>query len=125
MPKNTIKMGKTVKNLDHFLTLSLDHFLTLKPPNLGPLVNFTAYIYMPLDPSGAGVFGSLLASFPVSFLLHPLQSPSLAFLPFWYSFCKTCLFPFPFCVSCAPLLQHAWCFPLEGLGSKLRNMALG
>ena len=41
-------MGKNSekKNLDHFLTLNLDHFLTLKPPNLGPLFNLTAYIYI-------------------------------------------------------------------------------
>ena len=39
-------MGKTMKNLDQFLTLSLDQFLTLKPPNLGPILNFTAYIYI-------------------------------------------------------------------------------
>ena len=47
-PQNTIKMGEKQwkKNLDHFLTLNLDHFLTLKPPNLGPLFNFTAYIYI-------------------------------------------------------------------------------
>ena len=42
--KNGEKQWK--KNLDHFLTLNLDHFLTLKPPNLGPLFNFTACIYM-------------------------------------------------------------------------------
>ena len=34
------------KNLDQFLTLNLDQFLTLKPPNLGPVFNFTAYIYI-------------------------------------------------------------------------------
>ena len=28
MPQNTIKIGKTVKNLDQFLTLNLDQFLT-------------------------------------------------------------------------------------------------
>ena len=40
-------MGKnSEKNLDHFLTLNLDHFLTLKPPKIGPLFNFTAYIYV-------------------------------------------------------------------------------
>ena len=45
-PKNTIKLGKNSeqKNLDQFLTLNLDQFLTLKPPNLGPVFNFTAYI---------------------------------------------------------------------------------
>ena len=47
MPKNTIKMGENSekKNLDHFLTLNLDHFLTLKPPNLGPLFNFTVFLF--------------------------------------------------------------------------------
>ena len=35
-----------MKNLDQFLTLNLDQFLTLKPPNLGPVFNFTAYIYI-------------------------------------------------------------------------------
>ena len=42
--KNGGKQWK--KNLDHFLTLNLDHLLTLKPPNLGPLFNFTACIYI-------------------------------------------------------------------------------
>ena len=48
MPKKHYKNGEKQwkKNLDHFLTLNLDHFLTLKPPNLGPLFNFTAYIYI-------------------------------------------------------------------------------
>ena len=46
-PKNTIKLGKTAKkNLDQFLTYSLDQFLTYKTPNLGPVFNFTAYIYI-------------------------------------------------------------------------------
>ena len=46
-PKKHYKNGKTMKkNLDHFLTLNLDHFLTLKPPNLGPLFNFTQHIYI-------------------------------------------------------------------------------
>ena len=35
-------MGKTVKNLDQFLTLDLDQFLTLEAPNLGPVFNSTA-----------------------------------------------------------------------------------
>ena len=39
-------MVKTVKNLDQFLTLNMDQFLTLKPPNLRPVFNFTAYIYI-------------------------------------------------------------------------------
>ena len=48
MPKKHYEMGKNSekKSLDHFLTLNLDHFLTLKPPNLGPLCNFTAYVYI-------------------------------------------------------------------------------
>ena len=33
------------KNLDQFLTLNLDQFLTLKPPNHGPVFNFTAKNY--------------------------------------------------------------------------------
>ena len=39
-PKNTVKLGKTAKNLDQFLTY--------KRPNLGPVFNFTAnkYIYI-------------------------------------------------------------------------------
>ena len=45
MPKNTIKNGENSEKLDQFLTLNLDHFLTLKPSNLGPLFNFTLYIY--------------------------------------------------------------------------------
>ena len=47
-PPNTIKMGgkQWKQNLDQFLTLNLDQFLTLKPPNFGPVFNFTAYIYM-------------------------------------------------------------------------------
>ena len=50
MPKKHYKNGEKQwrKNLDHFLTLNLDHFLTLKPPNLGPDNNFTAYIYIHL-----------------------------------------------------------------------------
>ena len=38
-PKNIIKMGETVKK-------KLGPVLTLKPPNLGPVFNFTAYIYV-------------------------------------------------------------------------------
>ena len=47
MPRKHYKTGEKQwkKNLDQFLTLSLDQFLTLKPPNLGPVFNFTAYIY--------------------------------------------------------------------------------
>ena len=45
-PKHYKNGGKQWKNnLDHLSTLNLDHFVTLKPPNLGPLFNFTAYIY--------------------------------------------------------------------------------
>ena len=41
-------MGKNSekKSLDQFLTLNLDQFLTLKPLNLGPVFNFTVYIYI-------------------------------------------------------------------------------
>ena len=48
MPQNTLKLGKTVKKkkLGPVLTLNLDQSLTLKPPNLGPVFNFTAYIYV-------------------------------------------------------------------------------
>ena len=48
MPKKHYKTGEKQwkKNLDQFLTLNLDQFLTLKPPNLGPVFNFTAYIYI-------------------------------------------------------------------------------
>ena len=43
----TIKWGKAVKkNLDQFLTLDLDQFLRLETPNLGPVFNSTAYIYI-------------------------------------------------------------------------------
>ena len=47
MPKKHCKTGEKQwkKNLDKFLTLNLDQFFTLKPPNLGPVYNFTAYIY--------------------------------------------------------------------------------
>ena len=55
------------KNLDQFLTLNLDQFLTLKPPNLGPVFNFTAYIYIPC-----------LSSFFFSFSLSLLESDSFA-----------------------------------------------
>ena len=34
------------KNLDQFLTLDLDQFLTLETPNLGPVFNSTAHIYI-------------------------------------------------------------------------------
>ena len=42
--KNGEKQWK--KNLDQFLTLDLDQFLTLETPNLGPVLNSTAYIYI-------------------------------------------------------------------------------
>ena len=32
--------------MDQFLTYSLDQFLTYKTPNLGPIFNFTAHIYI-------------------------------------------------------------------------------
>ena len=49
--KNVKKYYKTGKknsknNLDQFLTYSLDQFLTYKRPNLGPVFNSTAYIYI-------------------------------------------------------------------------------
>ena len=45
--KNTIKLGKNSKtNLDQLLTYNLDQFLTYKRPNLGPVFNSTAYIYI-------------------------------------------------------------------------------
>ena len=55
MPQNTItKSGNSENNLDQFLTLDLDQFLTLdldqfltqESPNLGPVFNSTAYIYI-------------------------------------------------------------------------------
>ena len=50
MPKNTIKLGKnSKKKMDQFLTLDLDQFLTLETPNLGPVFNSTAYIYIYAD----------------------------------------------------------------------------
>ena len=46
-PQNTIKMGKTVKRkLGPVFNFKLGPVLTLKPPNLGPVFNFTAYIYI-------------------------------------------------------------------------------
>ena len=50
IPRNTIKRGK---NLDQFLTYSFDQFLTYRRPNLGPVFNSTAYIYIDLE---KGVF---------------------------------------------------------------------
>ena len=48
--QNKFGKKKTVKkNLDQFLTLSLDQFLTLKPPSIGPVFDFTAYIYIYID----------------------------------------------------------------------------
>ena len=56
-PKNHYKTGEQTakKNLDQFLTYNLDQFLTYKTPNLGPVFNSTAYIYMPAC-SLAGVY---------------------------------------------------------------------
>ena len=46
-PKTLQKWGKQwTKNLDQFLTLDLDQFLTLETPNLGPVFNSTAFIYI-------------------------------------------------------------------------------
>ena len=46
-PQNTTKIGKTgKKTLDQFLTLDLDQLLALETPNLGPVFNSTAYIYI-------------------------------------------------------------------------------
>ena len=47
-PKKHYKTGEKTakKNLDQFLTYNLDQFLTYKTPNLGPVFNFTAYIYI-------------------------------------------------------------------------------
>ena len=45
------------KNLDQFLTYDLDQFLTYKTPNLGPVFNFTAYIYIyASNPTGWAIF---------------------------------------------------------------------
>ena len=47
MPQKHYKTGEnSKKNLDQFLTLDLDQFLTLETPNLGPVFNSTAYIYI-------------------------------------------------------------------------------
>ena len=67
--KNTIKLGKnSKKNLDQFLTYNLDQFLTYKTPNLGPVFNFTTYIYIyiyspPVSYSGQATLGHLYVSF--------------------------------------------------------------
>ena len=47
-PKKPYKTGEKTakKNLDQFLTYNLDQFLTYKTPNLGPVFNSTAYIYI-------------------------------------------------------------------------------
>ena len=45
MPAKHYKNGETVKNSDQLLTLSLGPYLTLKPINLGPVLNFTAFAY--------------------------------------------------------------------------------
>ena len=39
-------MGENSEKLDQFLTLDLDQFLTLETPNLGPIFNSTAHIYI-------------------------------------------------------------------------------
>ena len=67
MPKNTIKLGKKTakKNLDQFLTLDLDQFLTLETPNLGPVFNSTAYIYMYVY-AVKSIIGPSLAIFKVN-----------------------------------------------------------
>ena len=51
MPKKHYKTGEKTakKNLDQFLTLDLDQFLTLETPNLGPVFNSTAYIYIYIE----------------------------------------------------------------------------
>ena len=48
IPPKHYKNGESseIKNLDQFLTLNLDQWLTLKPPNLGPIFNFTVHIYI-------------------------------------------------------------------------------
>ena len=46
IPPKHYKHGENSENLDQFLTLSLDQFLTLKPPKIGPVFIFTAYIYI-------------------------------------------------------------------------------
>ena len=47
MPKKHYKTGeKQQKQIGPVLTLDLDQFLTLETPNLGPVFNSTAYIYM-------------------------------------------------------------------------------
>ena len=45
-PRKHYKTGENNKNLDQFLTYNLDQFLTYKTGNLGPIFNFTAYIYI-------------------------------------------------------------------------------
>ena len=44
------------KNLDQFLTYNLDQFLTYKTPNLGPVFNSTAYIYIDTSKNVFGYF---------------------------------------------------------------------
>ena len=56
-------MGKTVKNLDQFLTYNLGQFLTYKRPNLGPVLTLQhiyiyIYIYAVGFGNGAGFFDS-------------------------------------------------------------------
>ena len=46
-PENTINIGKTVKiDLDQFFDTRLGPVLTLETPNLGPVFNSTACIYI-------------------------------------------------------------------------------
>ena len=55
MPKSTIHTTgekQQKKTLDQFLTLDLDQFLTLETPNLGPVFNSTAYIYIDILDGG-------------------------------------------------------------------------
>ena len=67
MRKKRFKNGETVKNLDQFLTLDLDQFLTQETPNLGPVFNSTAdiyiYIYMATAPSVIHILGVFLTNF--------------------------------------------------------------
>ena len=41
-PKNTLKMGKTVKKLGPVFNFKLGPVFNFKTPNLGPVFNFTA-----------------------------------------------------------------------------------
>ena len=55
-------MGKTVKNLDQFLTLDLDQLLTLETLKLGPNHNSTTYIYVYIYVADASPYGRALLS---------------------------------------------------------------